>query len=455
MATPTIRFELRPDKKDDKGFQPLRLVYQIKGQRKYFAAGIKLQDRNWQADNQRAIYLDKKAAKKLIPDVDYDLLPMDADIKDYNAKLDEIRRDLKDIEKRFELDKVSYSSQMVIDELNKIRKPLTKKEEPGIYVYDFIEKYAKDSGTTHRKSTIATYEGLAKRFNAYQKATGQRVTFQGIDINFIKGFQTFLSQLTKEIKKDERVTEIKLAMNNTSIAKQISILKTILNQARVLYKLPVNNDYRDFKFGRKDGRHEVIVLTEEELQAVINLDLTKNRGLDRVRDVFVFSCATGLRFSDLVQLRREHIRGDMIKMSAVKTGQKLDIPLNAISSKILDKYKEMAFPLPIISSQKTNVALKKIGQQAGISTPIEKVREFGAQRKSAVLPKYELMSIHMGRRTFATLSLEKGMAPQEVMAITGHTTYSSFKRYVDVSTERKKTVIHKAWGAPEIILKAV
>lgn len=451
---PTIRFELRPDKVDNKGLYPIRMIYQVHGQRKYFATSIKVLKENWNSDTQKAVFLSAKAAKKLLPGYDVNRLPTDSDITDFNNELDELRQDVGKIEKRFELDQVSFSAEMVIAALNKIKKPLTKKEEPNLYVHDFIKRYAAGSATTHRAGTIKAYNGLAAHVEGYEKFIGEKVRLDKTDITFLKGFQTYLANLKKTVNEDGVEKRVP-AINNTTIAKQLSTLKTLFNQARVVYKLPVNNDYRDFKFTRKDSKHEVIVLTDEELQAVRDLDLSENKRLEKVRDVFVFSCATGLRFSDLAQLRREHLRGDMIKMSAIKTGQKLDIPLNSISAAVLDKYKDFAFPLPIISGQKTNQYLKEIGKMAKIVTPIEKVREYGAKRLSKVVPKYELMSIHMGRRTFATLSLEKGMAPQEVMSITGHSTYSSFKRYVDVSTERKKQVIHKAWGAPESVLKAV
>ena len=66
------------------------------------------------------------------------------------------------------------------------------------------------------------------------------------------------------------------------------------------------------------------------------------------------------------------------------------------------------------------------------------------------------MSIHTGRKTFTTLSLEKGIASQEVMAITGHTTFKAFKRYIDVTSKRKQAVMAKAWGeVPDKKMKAV
>jgi integrase len=236
-------------------------------------------------------------------------------------------------------------------------------------------------------------------------------------------------------------------MNNITAAKQISTLKTLLNYARTVYKYQVNQDYRDFKVSRKDSELEVITVTEEEFLAIYNLDLSENKRLDPVRDVFCFACATGLRYSDLLDLRREHIRKDnTIRKTAVKTGQKLVIPLNPISYSILQKYVDHNSPLPVISNQKTNEYIKEIGELAGIDTPIEKVRTRGVKKITKVFKKYDLLSIHVGRKSFITLSLEKGIAMQDVMSLSGHTTFKAFKRYVDVNDNQKKTVMANAWG---------
>jgi len=60
-----------------------------------------------------------------------------------------------------------------------------------------------------------------------------------------------------------------------------------------------------------------------------------------------------------------------------------------------------------------------------------------------------LVSIQTGRKTFSTLSLEKGISAEEVMKITGHKNYASFKRYVKITEERSKKVMKQARGTPE------
>lgn len=440
----TIRFQQRTDKADKKGYAPIRIIYQVSGQRKYVPTTLKCIPANWDADKQQTVFIDKKAAKKLQPGTDYEIFLTDAQVKEINGKLKSYQTDIENVEKRFSLDKLVYTPQMIMDALAGIRQPEAKKDDPGKSITAFIKQFVEDSKATHKPGTLKVYTGLAAHLTAFQKHTGRKAIFEKIDIPFLRAFHSFLSE-SRSVVKADGLAESK-PMNNITSAKQMSTLKTLLNYARTIYKIGVHPDYRDYKVARKDSDFEVITLTYDEFETLFNLDLTKNKKLAQVRDVFCFSCATGLRYSDLAQLKREHIRTDAIKMTASKTGQRLEVPLNTFSAAILKKYEGVQRPLPIISNQKTNEYLKELCELAEINTPIEIIREYGINRKAVVYKKYELISIHTGRKTFTTLSLEKGIAAQDVMAITGHTTYKSFKRYVDVTSKRKQAVMAQAWG---------
>jgi integrase len=238
-------------------------------------------------------------------------------------------------------------------------------------------------------------------------------------------------------------------LNNTTIAKLLSTLKTFLGYAKRRGVI-INPDYKDYRIVRQEL--EVIALTQEELNRLFLCDLSNDRRLAKVRDVFCFSCFTGLRYSDLKQLRWEHIKSSEIVLTITKTKSRLSIPLSDYSSAILDKYKQAGRPLPVISSQNMNYALKELGELVGIDEQIEIVRYRGAQRVINVYPKHRLLTVHTGRKTFATLSLERGMSAEETMSVTGHSDYKSFKRYVRITEERKKLVMNRAWGAPETII---
>ncbi len=442
----TLRFWLRTDRPNKDGSAPVHLIYQIQGQRKYYAIpGVSLFPINWNQVDQQAIYRDKSAARKINKDVDVSTLLTSAEVAEINSKLQDVKNDVGDVETRFKLDKKPFSPQMVIDNLKELKQPETKKDLPGINIVDFIDRFAKET-TDHKEGTLKEYKGLANKMKEYEKLKKVKFTFEG-DAAILKGFSAFLTGV-KEV-------------NNITKAKLFSTFKTILRHAKKPpYKIKSNPDYFDFNeksIKRKDSEFEVIALTEEEFEAIYNYDFSDNKTLDEARDIFCFSCTTGLRYGDLKQLQRKHIKKDntiSIPMSD-KNDKKIEIPLNPISHAILQKYADRLQPLPVttskrnlISNQKLNTHIKTIGKNAGIDTDIEMVRNYGLESISlGVFPKYEWLSIHCGRKTFTTLSLARGMALQEVMAITTHSSFKAVKRYIDVTKDRKKTVMANAWGA--------
>lgn len=477
----TLRFWLRTDRTNKNGSSPVHLVYQIKKDRKYYGVpGISLLFANWDIKEQCAVNVDKRHIKQMIDRVERDLRKCDDDkqreklqhkidslcnsldnadrlltgndVKEVNAQLDKVRKDISNIEKRFELDGMTYNVDKVIEKLLEQTAPKTaKKEQPSINVVDFINAFVKDSTGTHKEGTLKVYTTLANHLSDFEKAKSVRVTFSNIDISMLRSFQSFLA--TERKRKDEETGKMRVihAMNNISIAKQISTLKTILNYARSIYKYQVNQDYRDFKVSRKDGNFEVIALTGDELQQIVDVDVSGSKKLEKVKDIFLFSCFTSLRYSDLVDLKWEHInwRKKTIEKNAVKTGQRLLIPLTPQSYAILQKYKqkEAIVPLPMISGQKLNDYIKELAEEAKINTPIEIVREYGKVKKSEMFKKWQVLSIHSGRKTFITDALSRGIAPQDVMSISGHSQWKSFRRYYEVTDQRKMAFMEKAYGA--------
>ncbi len=275
------------------------------------------------------------------------------------------------------------------------------------------------------------------------------ITFDKIDYSFFQSFQNYLLNLTKTV--DAKALPL---LNNTTVAKQLSTIKTFLNYAKK-QEVNISDKYKDFKIKRETL--EVIALTNEEFESLFYLDLSANKRLSQVRDVFCFACTTGLRYSDLNQLKREHIKADEIRLIVKKTKEPLSIPLTPYSKAILARYEAMHRPLPVISNQKLNDYVKELCKMARITEQVEIVRYRGTKREAITYSKYELIGVHTGRKTFATLSLEKGMSAEEVMTITGHRDYKSFKRYVKVTEQRKKTVMLKAWGGKlsTVKLKAI
>ena len=445
----TIRFVIRKDKTDNENKSPIELVYQLNGVRKYYHPKEKLHVINWNEKAQEALFLNKATAKDLAPLADYSLLPTKKEIDDFNNQLSTLKKEITDIENRYKSNGVPYSSEMVIDSLKASKAPITKKVAPTNQLFEFIDQYIVENTASRVSGSLTVYKSMKNHLLAYQLHTKKKVTFDKIDYSFFQSFQNFLIGRTKIVAGNSVPM-----LNNITIAKQLFTVKTFLNYAK-MKGITVSEQYKNFKIKKEET--EVIALSIEEFESLFYLDLSDNKKLNQVRDVFCIACSTGLRYSDMKQLKREHIGNDEIRLKVIKTGIDLTIPLTAYSQSILSKYEAQLKPLPVISNQKMNDYVKDLCKLAGINSPIEIVRFHGAKREAITYPKYELIGCHTGRKTFVCLSLEKGMSAEQVMSITGHKTYQSFKKYLHVTEKLKKVVMLKAWGGElsKIKLKAV
>ena len=258
------------------------------------------------------------------------------------------------------------------------------------------------------------------------------------------GFEFFDEEgLTEYVQYLREVRE----MRNSTIGKQLSFLKWFL---RWSFKqgMHSNNAYDTFKPKLKDTQKKIIFLTWKELNRLREFKIPPTKqALERVRDVFLFQCFTGLRYSDVFNLRRSDIKGDYIEVTTVKTSDSLIIELNDHSRAILEKYKDVEFEndkaLPVITNQKMNDYLKELAELAEINEPVRQTYYKGNERIDEVTPKYALLGTHAGRRTFICNALALGIPPQVVMKWTGHSDYKAMKPYIDIADDIKANAMSK------------
>lgn len=236
-------------------------------------------------------------------------------------------------------------------------------------------------------------------------------------------------------------------MRNSSIVKQIKFLKWFLRWAsRKGYNQ--NMAFEKFMPKLKSASQKVIFLTTEEMKRIRELQIPESKQyLERVRDVLLFCCFTGLRHSDVYNLKRSDIKENHIEVTTIKTSDSLIIELNNHSRAILTKYKDIPFPkdkaLPVISNQRMNEYIKELGQMAKINEPIRETYYKGSERIDEVMPKYEFLGTHTGRKTFICNALALGIPVQVVMKWTGHSDYKSMKPYIDVADDIKANAMSK------------
>ena len=97
--------------------------------------------------------------------------------------------------------------------------------------------------------------------------------------------------------------------------------------------------------------------------------------------------------------------------------------------------------------------LKELCKKAKINDTVKIVQYRGKERIEKTFKKYEVIGSHTARRTFISLSLQKGMKPDVIMAITGHKTYRMMQKYLKIADETKRDEMDKVWGSSLRVVK--
>lgn len=309
---------------------------------------------------------------------------------------------------------------------DEIKKQFNKRETSIYAVYDEFTAIKRLEVT---KPSIQKIKRIKSLLEEYEKVNREKLDFDKITPLFFSKFYAFL-------------IEKKNMINNTA-SKNVQFFKSFLIWANN-NNYTTNTSYKSFK--GKSEKIEVIYLTENELMTLYNLQIDDDR-LKRVRDTFVFQCFTGVRYSDIQNLSRDDIRGATWTVRTQKTHQIIEIPLSSYPISILAKYSDDPQPLPVISNQKMNTYLKELLKFAKIDEPVKVVKYKGSERIETTYKKYEVVGTHTARRTFISLSLQKGMKPDVIMAITGHTTYKMMQKYLKIADAHKREEMDKVWGS--------
>jgi integrase len=282
-----------------------------------------------------------------------------------------------------------------------------------------------------KERTLKGYFTTIKTIQAFEneKRKGKALKFEDITLDFYAAFVDYL--------KDKGYA-------NNTIGSYIKNVKVFMDAA-FEKGLHTNTDFRkkDFKKLKEEVNH--IYLTETELNTLHALELPLNGKLDKVRDLFLVACRTGLRFSDLRNLTPDKLinteAGRLIQIQTKKTGQTVYIPLHAQTVDILTKHNYNLPPVP--SNQKFNAYVKELAKLADITETVTITRTQGGQRTETILPKFKLVTVHTARRTFATLAYKAGLPAHSIMKITGHRSEKSFQAYIKLDAREHALLMAK------------
>lgn len=298
-----------------------------------------------------------------------------------------------------------------------------EEEENSILLVDYFDTYIRRISkltSDYSSSTLKNYRTTLIHLRAFLKSKQLSGSLQEIDHKFIDAFDYYL--MTTPMPK----TGEPLARNSAN--KYHTKLKTVLLQAVKEGLLPVS-PYAGFKLRNKTVHRDH--LTQDELQCLRNLKF-ENMSLDKVRDIFLFSCYTGLRFADGQSLRSQDVRSDQegnmwIFLKQQKTDEPLAIPMLKPAQEIYQKYEQLreitGRIIPSLVNQKVNAYLKVLADLANIK---------------------KKLTHHVARHTFATTVLLENDVPLEaVQAYLGHTSAKTTAIYARMTDKYKMKIAHR------------
>lgn len=324
--------------------------------------------------------------------------------KDLNLYLDAISANILRIQRDLELDKKEVSAQIILNRY------LGKEQSDRHTLMEVFrahnEKCRALSGISLAPGTVIRYETTLRLTEEFLQKSYQKEDcyLDEVTNQFIEDFEFFL----KTVRRCCHNTTSKYLMNFKKIVR-IALAKGWMKKdpfAQIRFHLdPVEREF----------------LEKQELKAMLNKAISIPR-LAQVRDIFCFCCLTGLAFTDVQQLKEEHLVADIhgkiwIRKARQKTKNMCNIPLLDEAQKIIDRYREHPYCqthgvlLPVCSNQKMNSYLKELADICGI-------------RKN--------LSTHCARHTFATLTLASGATIDNVAKMLGHANVNMTRRYAKV-----------------------
>ncbi|GGD98948.1 tyrosine-type recombinase/integrase [Planktosalinus lacus] len=386
----------------------------IKSQNKYlkYSTGEKIHPKLWDAESKFPIKQKGKTKEAI-------------EVNSIISQLSRYEEQFQLICRTLELQNKPLTVEVIRKELDIEFKKYSPKKNEFLEAFDLLIAEKKEQGNI-TEGTINRYTNIQTLLKEFSLKKNYPLQFNSIDQNF---YTKFLNYSREHLKHKDN-----------TLGRNIGFIKTFMNWA-FNNKFHDNLEFKSFK--KPSSATDEIALSMEELETLYNADLTKHPRLERVRDIFIFGCSTGMRYSDYSTIKKENIRNGIIYKNAQKGKDNLGIPLNKYSKAILEKYN---YNLPIISPSKFRDYIKLACAKAGFVEDIIKTTFIGKKRIETKKPKYKFISTHTARRTFITLSLEKGMRPDVVMSITGHKSYSSFQKYIKLSTKVREDEMIKAWS---------
>ena len=316
-----------------------------------------------------------------------------------------------------------------------------------LFFSSYIEKFIKAShkkktrdNVPVSKKTIQHYTTTKNKVIAFEKFKGNRILLNSVNIDFHTEFIDFL--------------ENEQYLNPNTIGGYVDDIKLFCSNASKK-GLDLPSDYRLSEFYSPSNKTNDVYLNEEEINKIYDGKFEYDH-LDNARDWFIIGLRTGFRVSDFLELSTNNIKDGYIEKTTKKTEFSVIIPLHNQVKEILKK-RNGEFPRKI-TDQRFNDFIKKVSKEVGIKKIVEgsKMTEISVKdenekekiihrKKFGKYPKYELVSSHICRRSFAT-NLYGKIDTLTIMKITGHKTEKQFLDYIKITPKEYAEKLKEYWN---------
>lgn len=271
---------------------------------------------------------------------------------------------------------------------------------------DYILNYLNNSKSRLRLESWWSYKSQITKLLKFKR----HISFADITEKFINDYQNYMLYT--------------LGNNENTASKSLRSLRTFVNVA-MRYGYMKSNPFKYITIKKVDGKRDF--LTMDELNKLTHAYFGSKMESQKEKEIFqyfLFSCFTGLRYSDLKNLKRSSIQGGSIHINMHKTGYRVSIPLTQKAIQLLpsSSQSEEQTVFRVYCNKVTNRILKQLGHRHGI------------QKK---------VTCHVARHTFATVSISLGIPIEVVSKLLGHTNLKTTQVYAKIVDSVKEREMEK------------
>lgn len=331
------------------------------------------------------------------------------ELKSLNFELEKIKIEILEAYNQLQLKKGKPSSQWIKDIIQ------GDSGDSKESLIGYLESYIEKNRNRQKLRAIQKLENLKAIIEEFQKYSHTSYLLADVDLTFQNLFVDYLS-------------EVRL-YRQTTIHRTVKFLKTICRDARVN---GLKTSYQLDALGVKDGKVNIIYLSELEIEKVRQTKLSKPH-LENAKNWLLLSCYLGQRGGDLLSFTAKDLikhNGEfLLDISQEKTSEPIYVLLLPEALSVLKSIKG-SFPKRI-SYQKYNQYIKEVCKEAGLTQTTfgTKMNPETKRVEDGYYEKWELVTTHIGRRSYATNYYGKIPTPL-LMQQTGHKSEKMFLKYI-------------------------